>query len=170
MRVSLLLVLALGLTGTVPPAAAATSLDRFLAGQDKACTDNAEFRALRTSLVQAYATGRSTRVRPTVPADVAAAFGPVAMEEKSDHLVVTVAVDGTFRGLQLARLVFYIGKENGISGHALEFAAPPEAVKKAFAASVAAGAKAMAAKYETGASTGLDFTDGRAALWCDFSD
>jgi hypothetical protein len=170
MRTALLALLGLGSVAIAVPAEAATSLDRLLAGQDRACTANAEFRAFQASLVRAYSSGRPARVRPTVPAEIAPAIGAVRMEEKSDHLVVTVAVDGTFRGLNLTSIVFYIGKENGISGHALEFSAPAEAVRATFAASVAAGAKTMATQYETGATTGLDFTDGRAALWCDFSN
>jgi hypothetical protein len=156
--------------GPAPAGAAGVSFDRFLSGQDRACTDGPEFRAFRRSLIRIYGAERPKPAKPTLPAEIEPAIRSISMEEKNDHLVVTVVVEGTFRGLALSRIVVYIGKENGIAGHAFEFSASPEAVKKTFAAAVAAGAEKMAATSQIGASTGLDLRDGRAALWCDYSN
>lgn len=166
-----LLALALLATAAIP-ASAEVAFDGFLAGFDDACRRTPAFDAFQEALVAAFVPPAEAKGRVSPPAEIAGAVGAIKATDKSDHVEVRVSVTGTFAGLKLARMVFDFGKENGIYAYALEFAEPTAVVKKRFAAAVERGAKKMAAADETdsGASTGFDFTKGRAALYCDFSN
>ncbi len=154
----------------VAPVRAAPAFDAFLSGMDSACEVTQAFADWRSGLAAEFVAGTAAAPAVRPPPDVAPSIGVATSIDAGDHMRVTVPLDGTFRGLKLARVVFYFGKENGIFGWALEFTEAPARVKKVLGKAVAKGNAKLARTNEAGASTGFDFTKGRVALFCDFSN
>ncbi|NLH83002.1 MAG: hypothetical protein GX458_19475 [Phyllobacteriaceae bacterium] len=159
------------LAGATTPAAAQVAFDGFLAGLDAGCTRTPVFQAWQDGLVARHVPANDRETPPPVDLGaVAAGIGEARGVDKGEYVEVTVPLAGTFGGVPVRRLVFSFGKENGIYGYALEFAATRPVVEKAFRAKVRRSAAAIPKDEEgMGGSTGLDF-DRRVALWCDFSN
>ncbi len=151
-------------------AEAGANFDGFLAGLDQACTRTEAFEALQTSLIAKYMPSETASAPVAVPPALASAVGPITTSDNNDHIRVMVGLDGTFKALKLAKLVFYFGKENGIYGYAVEFAEPADRLRKALGDAVTRGNKKLGKESEIGASTGLDLKNGRVAVFCDFSN
>lgn len=170
--VSLAFAAALVVAISSSPASAGANFDAFLSGLDHACKSAPAFETFWASISERY--GYSEGERPTVvaPADLAPAFGPIRAIDKGEWVDVSMTLDGTFRELKLARLAFFVGKENGISGYRVEFAETPARLKAVLGAAVAKGKKQMAAEdtAEAGITTGFDFKKGASAVFCDFSN
>lgn len=163
------MILAAALIVPSAPVWAGANFNAFLAGLDKACARSADFEALQTSLSAKYGAGGDSRTAIVVPPSLGTAIGAVTSDEVGDHIRVNVALDGTFRGLKLSKLVFYFGLENGIFGWAVEFAEPADRLRKTLGNAVTRGNERLARGGEAGASTGLDLENGRVALFCDLS-
>lgn len=159
------------LLGLVAPARADADFGGFLAGIDRACRQSPAFEALHRSLVARWGEDGETSAKIVVPADLAAAFGPPRAHDQGDHFEVRMTVKGSYRGLVLSGLVFWLGKGNGISGYRVEFAETPERVRRVLGSDVARSRRRLAAEDDGGAglSTGLDVTGGIPALFCDLS-
>lgn len=153
-------------------ALAGPAFDGFFAGLDAACARTPAFEAWQAGLAARHVPAAAPATQVPPPADVAAGVGTVTAVDIGDHVRVTVALDGTYRGLALARIVFYFGKENGIFGWAVEFADPSSRVRLVLGPAVEKGRRTLAEPNESGleASTGFDFEKGRVALFCDFSN
>lgn len=173
MRCTTALLLASVVAATATAAVAAeTNFDGFLAEFDHACKPPPAFRAFRNSIVAVYG-DEEGRVRGNVamPGAFAAWMGPITKVDRGNYVDVTVRLEGTFRGLRPTKLLFSIGKGNGIGVDRLEFADPPARVRAVLGAAVTRGKKVMAAEDDAGIgmTTDLDFTKGTSAVFCDFS-
>lgn len=159
------------LAGAVTPASAQVAFDDFLAGLDAGCTRTPVFQAWQDGLVARHVPSNDQEARPAVDLGaVAAGIGTSRGVDKGEYVEVTVPLTGTFGGVPVRRLRFSFGKENGIYGYALEFAASRRVVEQAFREKVRKSEASIPKDEEgMGGSTGLDF-DGRVALWCDFSN
>lgn len=152
------------------PVRAGADFDGFLAGIDDGCHPSQAFQVFEKSLIERWTPPmrRDTRIAP--PADLAASIGPASAADKGEWVEVTVSLDGSWRGVAVKRLLFSLGKENGIHAWAVEFAAPTDTVMAVFAERVRKSQARMAKENtETEASTGFDF-EGRVALFCDYSN
>lgn len=153
-------------------AVAGASFDAFLSGLDHACKSSTAFEDFWASVNDHYGYSEGERPKIAFPGDLRPAIGTIAATDKGEWVEVTMPLDGTFRGLTLARLTFFVGKENGITGYRVEFAEPPARLKATLGKAVAAGMKRMAAEDTAGvgSSTGFDFAKGASAVFCDFSN
>lgn len=162
----------LTLAAAPTPLAAQTTgaYDGFFAGLDDGCRKGAAFEAWEKGLIARFVPEAETAPATPPPPEVAATTGEPTAVDKGEWVEVAAPAFGTWRGLRLDRIVFSFGKQNGIYGFAIEFREPAAAVATVFGAAVKRGKARMAKEYaETGASTGID-TDGRVALFCDFSN
>lgn len=152
-------------------ASAAANFDELFAGFDHACKSPPAFEAFWNSVIEKYGEDGKPSHRLLLPAPLAASVGPATAKDMGGYIDVRMAVDGTFRGLRLSKVVFALGKGNGISLWRLEFAEPPRRVRSVLGAAVARGKKQMAAEDDAGIgiTTGLDFENGTSAVYCDFS-
>ena len=156
--------------GAATPASAQVAFDTLFAGLDAGCTRNPVFQAWQDGLVARHVPANGMEATPVDLGAVATGIGKSRGVDKGEYVEVTVPLTGTFGGVPVRRLVFSFGKENGIYGYALEFAATREIVERAFAEKVRRSEASIPKDEEgMGGSTGLDF-DGRVALWCDFSN
>jgi len=154
----------------VASASAQVAFDDFLTGLDAGCTRSPLFQAWQDGLVARHVPANGIEAKPVDLGAVAAAIGPSRGVDKGEYVEVTVPLSGTFGGVPVRRLVFSFGKENGIYGYALEFAAPRKDVERVFRQKVRRSAASIPKDEEgMGGTTDLDF-DGRVALWCDFSN
>lgn len=156
--------------GTSPAAMAGASFDAFLEGVDDGCRASPAFVTFEQGLVARFTPPKRGDAAIPTPAELAAAIGGATAVDKGEWVEVSVPVEGTWRGLALRRLVFSLGKENGIHAWAVQFAAPASEVTATFAERVAASKARMAKDYaEIEATTDLDFAD-RTVLYCDLSN
>ncbi len=164
--------MAFALVLAATPGFAGPAFDAFFAGLDAACTRTPAFEAWQAGLAARNVPAAAPAPERAPPADVAPGIGAVTPTDAGDHVRVSVALDGTYRGLRLTRLIFYFGKENGIYGWAVEFAETPDLVRRILGAAVEKGQRRLARPNESGfePSTGFDFDNGRVALFCDFSN
>ncbi len=168
------LLLAAGLLAapaTAQPATETANFDAFLSGIDHACHASKPFEAFWSSLVARFDETGETRARVVVPPALAAAIGAPRGVDKGSFHQVRLGLKGTFRGLAVSAIEFSIGKGNGISAYRVEFAEPAARVRAVLGSAVARGKKQMAAEDDggIGMSTGLDFSRGVAAVFCDQS-
>lgn len=163
---------ALSLAVSSSPVLAGAIFDAFLSGLDHACKSAPAFETFWASISEHYGYSEGERPKVAFPADLAPAFGPIRAIDKGEWVEVSMSLDGSFRELKLARLVFFVGKENGISGYRVEFAETPARLKAVLGPAIAKGKKQMAAEDAagTGMSTDFDFKKGAVAVFCDFSN
>jgi len=155
----------------IPSAAAGADFDRFLNGLDHACKSSPPFEKFWNSVVDRYGEAKDPRPKVQVPADLLPAFGPITPSDKPEHTEVSIPLDGTFRGLKLTRILFWVGKGNGIGGYRVDFAEPAAKLKSVLGNAVAKGKKQMAAGDDTGSlTTGFTIETGIVGVFCDFSN
>jgi hypothetical protein len=168
--VSLAFAAALGSAVSSSPVLAGANFDAFLSGLDHACKSAPAFETFWASISEHYGYSDGERPKVVLPTDLATVVGPIEAADRGEWVDVSMTLDGTFREMKLARLVFFVGKENGISGYRVEFAETPARLKAVLGPAVAKGKKQMATEYETGATTDFDFKKGAVAVFCDFSN
>lgn len=144
--------------------------DGFFSGIDDGCHPSKAFQSFEKGLVARFTPPIRRDAPISPPSELAGSIGAPSAVDKGEWVEVAVGLTGTWRGLAVKRLVFSLGKENGIHAWAVEFAVPAEAVTATFGERVDASNARMAKENtETEASTGFDF-EGRVALFCDYSN
>jgi hypothetical protein len=153
----------------------ARQLDAFLSGLDTQCSVSPQLevfrQALRRQEVDEYRL-TPTAAKAGVDATIRSAIRDIQIVEVTgEYQLIEAAVVGTWRGVLVEAIEFWLGKSNGIMGTAVIFSPPSESVLKTFQTRIAKSAKRMANDPDNDieASTGLDVEDGRVRLWCDWS-
>ncbi|PLX35853.1 MAG: hypothetical protein C0606_17305 [Hyphomicrobiales bacterium] len=111
-------------------AATAQSLDGFLGGMLNGCQMSSEFEDFTQSLADEAAGSGMIRVPPRVKD----AIGGADIQDREDHYLISVPVTATWKGLPLSGITYFLGKENGIYGWQVLFAATAEQVDATFGA------------------------------------
>lgn len=154
----------------------APRLDAFLSGLDTQCSTSAQFEAFRQALRQQG--GDEYRLTPgaakaEVDATIRSAIGDIrVVEETGEYQLIGVNLMGTWSEVPVDAIEFSLGKANGIMGTAVVFSPPSQAASKTFQARIERSARAMGEDPDNDveASTGFKIEDGRARVWCDWSN
>jgi hypothetical protein len=159
------------LTTAAAPVAASSDLSGFLGSIETECSGSKGFVRYMFSLGEKYTSSGDLNNKVLVPAGFEASIGKETVKDKGEYMDVSVPLRGTYRGLPVTRLDFWLGNENGIYAVAIVFDAPLKAVRSTLGAKVARARKTLPGKYPNSVpSIEILPEDGGTKLLCNLSD
>lgn len=154
----------------------APALDDLLSGLDAQCSASPSLEAFRSALRDVDGDRyplTPEAAKSQLDAPLRSAIGAIRiLEETADYQLIQVDVVGTWRGVPVEGLVFWLGKSNGILSLVVIFSPPHGPALDAFETRISASAKRMAEDPENlnAASTGIQVEAERVQVWCDWSN
>jgi len=135
------------LAAAAPPVAAAADLSGFLGGFERRCSGSKGFVRYMFSLGEKYTSSGDLSRKVLVPAGFETFVGKEKVTDKGEYMDISVPLRGTYRGLPVARLDFWLGNENDIYTVAIVFDTPMKVVQSALGAEVARAQKTLPSKF-----------------------